>query len=192
MPHSSVISRAPQADIPAPRRQASPRPLQEAPGEHLIQRNVKIDFRQVLLVLHAVVRAEADGVAEVVDGETRHGGVQIDDADALMGVPVDQDVIQLRVIVGDAKRKLSLPQRPQSNAAVRFPPQNELNLRGYPLCPVQLIGFQRGKKLLKAAFGVVEMGNGLMERPGGIIPEHVLEPPERRPDAANSSGVADW
>ena len=140
------------------RGQASPRPLQEAPGEHLVQRNVKIDFRQVLLVLHAVVRAKADGVAEVVDGETRHGGVQIDDADALMGVPVDQDVIQLRVIVGDPKRKLSLPQRPQSNAAVRFPPQNELNLRGYPLCPVQLIGFQRGRETARSGFRC--RGNG--------------------------------
>ena len=126
-----------------------------------------------------MVRAEADGVAEIVDGESRHGGVQIDDTDALVGVPVDQDVVQLRVVVGDAEGKLPFPQRPQSNAAVLFPRQKELDFRGYPFRPVQLIGFQRGEKLTEADFGVVEMGNGLVKCLGGIIPEHVLEPPER-------------
>ena len=128
-----------------------------------------------------MVRAEADGVAEIVDGEARHGGVQIDDTDALVGVPVDQDVVQLRVVVGDPQGKLSLPQRPQSNAAVLFPRQKELDFRGYPFRPVQLIGFQRGEKLTEADFSVVEMGNGLVKCLGGIIPEHVLEPPERPP-----------
>ena len=126
-----------------------------------------------------MVRAEADGVAEIVDGEARHGGVQIDDADALVGVPVDQDVVQLRVVVGYPQGKFPFPQRPQSNAAVLFPRQKELNFRGYPFRPVQLIGFQRGEKLTEADFSVVEMGNGLVKCLGGIIPEHVLEPPER-------------
>ena len=75
-----------------------------------------------------------------------------------MGVPVDQDVVQLRVVVGDPQGKLSLPQRPQSNAAVLFPRQKELDFRGYPFRPVQLIGFQGSEKLVEAVFGVVEWG----------------------------------
>ena len=59
-----------------------------------------------------------------------------------------------------------------SRSARRATPQSSFR-------PVQLIGFQRGEKLTEADFSVVEMGNGLVKCPGGIIPEHVLEPPER-------------
>lgn len=64
-------------------------PLQEASGEDLIQPQVKIHLTQILFILRTVIRAETDGITEIVNGKARHGGVQINDANALVAFPVN-------------------------------------------------------------------------------------------------------
>ena len=63
--------------------------LQEASGEDLIQPQVKIHLAQILFILRTVIRAETDGITEIVNGKARHGGVQINDANALVAFPVN-------------------------------------------------------------------------------------------------------
>ena len=58
------------------------RALQKAPGVDVVELDVKIHLGEVPLILGAVVGAETDGVAEVIDGEPGHHGVQVDDTDA--------------------------------------------------------------------------------------------------------------
>ena len=153
-------------------------PLQETPGVDLVQPDVEIDLAQILFILLAVVGAEADGVAEVVDGKARHGGVQINDADTLVGSAVDEDVVELGVIVGNPQRELAAAQRFQCHGAVGLPIQYELDIGGDVLGPAQLVGSQRGLKFGKPILGVVEVHNRFVQGSGGIALQQVLEPAE--------------
>ena len=51
-----------------------------------------------------MVGTEADGIAEVIGGKARHDGVKVDDAKALPRRFVEQDIVQLGIVVGDAQR----------------------------------------------------------------------------------------
>ena len=171
-------SRAPGQVFQLRLRQASLSSFQEAPGVGLKQVDVEIDLAQVLLVLLAVVGTEANRVAEVVDAQTRHGGVQVDDADALAGSPVDEDIIELGVVVGDPQGQLSLPQSGKRHGAVRLPVKDELDFLFHILGTAHFVGGQGGLKLGEPVLGIVEVHDGLVKGLRGIVLEQVLEPAE--------------
>ena len=171
-------SRAPGQVFQLRLRQASLGSFQEAPGVGFKQVDVEIDLAEILLVLLAVVGAEANRVAEVVDAQTRHGGVQVDDADDLVGSPVNEDIIELCVVVGDPQRQLSLPQSGKRHGAVRFPVEDKLDFLFHILGTVHFVGGQGGLKLGKPVLGIVEVHDGLVKGFRGIVMEQVLEPAE--------------
>ena len=76
-------------------------------GEHFVQMQVKMDFALVRFVLSAVVGTGADGIAEVVGRKSRHHGVEVNDTDAFSGRGIDEDIVDLGVIVGDAQRNFA-------------------------------------------------------------------------------------
>ena len=149
--------------------------LQEAPGVDLIQAHVKIHLGQILFVLGAVVGAEADGVAEVVDGQAGHGGVKVDDADALAGGPINENVVQLGVVVGDPQGQLPLSQGFHSHGTVRLTGQNKVHFRPAGVCQVFGGSGQGGLELAQPVLGVVEVHNGLVEGFSGVVLQHALE-----------------
>ena len=84
------------------------RDFQKSPGIGFKQADVEMHLGKILLVLRRRARAEADGIAEVVQGKPGHDGIQIDDADALSGFAVDQHIVQFGVVVGDPQGQLAL------------------------------------------------------------------------------------
>ena len=60
------------------------------------------DLAQILLVFRRGAGGGAHHVAEVVERQAGHHGVEIDDADGFAGFVVEQNVIELGVVVGDA------------------------------------------------------------------------------------------
>ena len=152
------------------------RPLQEAPDVAAVQLDIETDLAQILLVLGAVVGAEADGVAEVVDGKAGHGGVEIDDAHTFLGFFVNEDVVELGVVVGNPQGKLPFPQGVQGHGAVRLSVEDKLNFLLHLPGPSQLVRFQRRQEFGEPILGVVEVHNGLVEGLGGVVREKPLKP----------------
>lgn len=64
-----------------------------------------IDPVQVDGVLLTGVGAGAQHVAGIEEDRAWHDGVQIDDAERLTAIETEEDVVHLRVVVGDAYRQ---------------------------------------------------------------------------------------
>ena len=73
-------------------------------GERFVQMQVKMDFALVRFVLGTVVGTGTDGIAEIVGRKPRHHGIEVNDTDSFSGSGVDQDIVDLGVVVGDAQR----------------------------------------------------------------------------------------
>lgn len=98
-------------------------------GEHFVQMQVKMDFALVRFVLSAVVGTGADGIAEVVGRKSRHHGVEVNDTDAFSGSGIDEDIVDLGVIVGDAQRNFASCQLIQQDIAVLLPRMDKFDFR---------------------------------------------------------------
>ncbi len=61
-----------------------------------------VTLRQILLVLRGRAGGGAHHVAEIVERQAGHHGVEIDDADGFAGRVVEQHVVELGVVVRDA------------------------------------------------------------------------------------------
>ena len=85
--------------LPLRRRKGGAGP-QEAPGENTEQLQIHFHFAQIFLVLRRCGRAEADGIAEIVGAESRHGGIQIDDAQGRVGLFIQHHIVELGIVVG--------------------------------------------------------------------------------------------
>ena len=98
-----------------------------------------IHVAHVGIALGGGVAAHADGVAEVVGDEPGHHRVQVDDAHALTGLGVEENVVQLGVVVGDPQREH--PGLQLAHQRVRFARegQHRVNLRLHVLRPTGLI-----------------------------------------------------
>lgn len=107
MPHSRVINFAPIGSISTSARVKEPAQPAKALCIALKERKGKRHLRDILFVLSSRIRAEADGIAEVKDRQSRHNGVQVDDADALAGFVINHNVVQLRIVVRYAERQLA-------------------------------------------------------------------------------------
>ena len=125
-----------------------------------------------------MVGAKADGVAEVIDGQPGHHGVQVDDAQGLTGFLIHKDVVQLGVVVGDPQGKHPVPQRLEGGGAVLLPGQHEVDIRLAVLGPAQRIGGHGVLQVLKPVFRVMEAGDGHVEGVGGVVPQQPLEAAE--------------
>ena len=60
------------------------------------------DLGKVSLVFGGWAGGGADHVAEIVENEAGHDGVEVDDAEGFACLVVEQDVVELGVVVGDA------------------------------------------------------------------------------------------
>ena len=136
-------------------------------GEHFVQMQVKMDFALVRFVLSAVVGTGADGIAEVVGRKSRHHGVEVNDTDAFSGSGIDEDIVDLGVIVGDAQRNFASCQLIQQDMAVFLPRMDKFDFRRNVLCAAQCIGGEGFFKIGIAVGRVVETGNGLVEVEAG-------------------------
>ncbi len=126
-----------------------------------------------------MVRAEADRIAEIVDGKAGHYGVQINHAHALARGCVDEHVVQLGVVVRYAQRQFARAQSGQRHAAVGRVFLYKRNLGRAVLRAAHRVGRARRLEFGKAVFGIVEFFDRLKQRIGGIILQHALEPAKR-------------
>ncbi len=76
-----------------------------------------IDPVQVDGVLLTGVGAGAQHVAGIEEDRAGHDGVQVDDAERLTAIEAEEDVVHLRVVVGDAQRQSALPESIGEHAA---------------------------------------------------------------------------
>ena len=83
---------------------------------------------QIALVLRGSRRAEADGVAEVIEAGAGHDRIEVDDAQGLARLCVEQNVIELRVVVRDAQRQLACLQRGLQRRHFRLPGKRKFDL----------------------------------------------------------------
>ena len=123
------------------------------------QRKLHRDLAQVLLVFRGRAGGGAHHVAEVVERQAGHHGVEVDDAKAFAGGVVEQHVVELGVVVRDALGQTGLKQ----NARDGFPRQGKFDLR---LSQFGAAFHVSGDGLLQSreALGcVMEIGNGLDE-----------------------------
>ncbi len=86
-----------------------------------------------------MIGSKTDGIPKVVDGKTGHDGVQVDDAKALAGVLVHQDIVQFGVVVGHPQGDFSLPHGGKGHRAVRLPLEAEVDFPLAVLYPAQLV-----------------------------------------------------
>ena len=132
------------------------------------------DFGEVLLVFGRGAGGGADHVAEVVEGEAGHDGVEVDDAEGFAGAVVEHDVIELGVVVGDALGELGV----QEDAGEGLEAEGEVDLG---LGEGDAVGGVGGDGLLErgeAFGGVVEVGDGVVEAGRGEVSELMLEEAE--------------
>ena len=63
-------------------------------------------------VLRHIIGAEPDGVAEIMAHKTGHHRIQIDDGQSPVGVPVEKDIVDLRIVVGHPDGETAFPLHP--------------------------------------------------------------------------------
>ena len=136
-------------------------------------------FDEVLLVFQGRARRGADHVAEIIERQSRHDRVEVDDADALLRGVVQHHVVELRVVVRRPLRQDALRLQVDQPRGDRLAAQGEVDLRpGQPgaIGRVGLDGlFQGGKTLGR----VVEIGNRVVQSRRRQVGQQALEPPER-------------
>ena len=148
---------------------------QEAPDIDLEQVQVHLHLAQVGLVLGGGGGTEADGVAEVIGAQAGHDGVQIQHAQGLAGILVQQDVVELGVVVGHAQGQDAIFPHILQLGGHLLPLQQEVHVGPDALQTAGLIGLDGLPELTVAVDGVVEVGDRLHQGIGGELAEQLLE-----------------
>ena len=171
-----------QGDDPgAPGQHADLRLGHAGAGAHIalgvgaVETQVDADLAQIRLVLSGGGSAEADGIAVVIQAQAGHNGVQIQDAQGLAGVAVEQDVVELGVVVGDAQGQLAGFAHALQEPRLALAGHDEADLLLHGFGAVAHILLQGVLKQDIAVDGVVELGDGLMELLRREVPQHLLE-----------------
>ena len=102
--------------------------LEETAGERPEYGHADLNRREVGAVFLDGGNAGADEIAEVVEAETGHHGVEVDDADTLAGMVVDENVGEFGVVVGDAFRDETAGVQAEQVVGDRFVSEGELDL----------------------------------------------------------------
>ena len=139
---------------------------------------IELHLLHVRLVLGGGRRAEADGVAEVVQGGAGHDRVEVENAHRLAGLRVQQDVVQLGVVVRNAQGQLAGIQQTHQRAGFFFPLHDERDLVPDGEGPVNAVGVQRLAELAVAVDGVVEHRDRFVEGLRGEVAQQLLEAAE--------------
>lgn len=137
--------------------------------------DTEIDFREVSFVLGAVVGTEADRIPKIIGSKPRHDRVKVDNAKTLAGRFVEQDVVQLGVVVGDAQRQLARCQQIHHNVILCFAGADKLNFTLH-LCGTTHAVLSHGALEVNEALGcVVEVRDCLVQSMGRVVGKLMLE-----------------
>ena len=113
------------------------------------------------------VGGKTHGIAEVVPHEAGHNRVQVDDHEGLMGLLVEEDVVDFRVVMGDAQRQPALGKHIGEETGLLLNGEEIVKLASGFLHTAVRIGVGVGDELFVALAGVVEVRDGIEEL-GGI------------------------
>ena len=127
------------------------------------------DAREVALVLVRVADRRAGEVAEVVRGEPGHHRVEVHDAEPLAGRRVEEDVRDLRVVVGGAHGDLAARRGLGQGRGQRPPVQEGLDLAPALGGARDAVGGDRPLEGDESARRVVEGEDRLVERRAGQV-----------------------
>ena len=143
--------------------QRAARALDEALGVGLEHFGEEMYLIQVGLILGGGGGTRADGVAEVVEAGAGHDGVQVDDADGLLGGLVQQDVGELGIVMGYAEGEITALQRVHDEGAFVGAVGDELDLITDGIRTPRSVSLYGGEEVGVSLLGVVEIGDGLNE-----------------------------
>ena len=144
---------------------------------------------QVLFVLHGGGSAKTDGVAKVEGAQAGHDGIQIDDAHGAAGFVVDEDVVELCIVVGDAQGQIAALQLVHQGGAEGFVGQRHVDQVAHAVGAAGEIVFHSGAEVAEAIGRVVESGDGLVQAGGVKVVQHGHEAAESTAGFAEHGGV---
>ena len=127
------------------------------------QTQITGNLRQIRLILRSCTCTEPNRIAKIINGKSRHDGIQINDADALPGLFIQHDVVQLRIIMCHTKRKLSLGQAIHQRMGKRLPLHYKPDLILHSRSTSADICLHGCPEFPKAVRCVVEIRNRLMQ-----------------------------
>ena len=136
---------------------------------------IKVDLVLIGFILGAVVCAKTDGVAKVICSQTGHYGVQINNANTLFTRFVDEDIVELGIIVSNAKRNLIFAQHIDQNMAVSLTRANKCDFICNIFRTSHCILCDSFLKILVARRSIVEFYNGFMQRSSWKCGQLILE-----------------
>ena len=169
--------------------QRAPRALDEAAGVGLEHLGEEVDLIEVGLVLGGGGGTRADGVAEVIERGAGHDGVQVDDADGLLGHLVQQDVGELGIVVGHAEGEVAARQGIHDEGALVGAVGDESDLFADGIHPSGGVPLHGGEEVGVSLLGVVEIGDGLDEFGCVKVRESSLEVTEGLAHAGKGLGA---
>ena len=160
------------------RRQPVAALLQKASGVLLEQIQITGDQGEIPLILGGGIGAETDAVAEIIQGETGHDGVQIDDADRAAGNVVQHDVVELGVVVRHPQGQLAGGQHIHQHPHVRLTRPDEGDFLRCLRRPAGGVFRHGGFKIPIPGSGIVKVGDRFVQGGGGIVRQQPLKAAE--------------
>jgi len=153
----------------------SPGHREVAPSEGREHTHLHPDQGQVGLVLSCGAGGAAHHVAEIVEGAARHDSVEVDDAEGLAAGIIEEDVIELGVVVGDAFGHGALAHEIDQYGCDAAALQGEIDLLPAVRGASGAILLHRPFEIGKAESSVVKIGDGLVQPAARQIDEGLLE-----------------
>ena len=148
--------------------------LEEAGNVFFKEVETVVNLGEVFFVFCGVTSSETNAVTEVVKEGAGHNGVKVDNANALVRVVVDHDVVELGIVVRNAERDLTVCKRINDNVSevlALFDLFDFVSAFASSACNVV---FESRHEVIVSGYGVVEVRNGFVESFCGIIGEEVL------------------
>jgi hypothetical protein len=156
-------------------------------GEGFEHGEMRLDFGEVLFVFECWTGGGAHHVAEVIEDEAGHDGIEVEDAEGFAGFPIEHDVIELGIVVRDALGQVAAFECVGEGIDDGFLFGGEVDLGrggGGAIVGVGLDGLEEG---IEATSGVVEMRDGFEQAFAWEIDEEMLKAAE---GAAGFEGLA--
>ena len=120
-------------------------------------------LRSVRVVLRRGTRRRPHHVAEIVEREPGHDGVEIDDGGATPGHVIEHDIVNLGVVVRNALGELAAREEIEEHVGVGLPSIGKINLGAHALRPALGVFIDRATQRLKAGAGVMEIWDRVVQ-----------------------------